>query len=176
MQPWTRPFTRSQRKTLHCHPPHGRNAPNRRLPQAQHQAPRRPRSGAGGRQLALSPATAGCFESSWWGPRCAAARITREFAMPTKPPPAPMAWRNIEIDQLISRQSLVHTEFARALPDDHARGLGERVRADHTTDTPIADGVRSSSDAGQDPLRTAAVRLGYRLVRRLTTGSWGSKS
>jgi hypothetical protein len=73
-----------------------------------------------------------------------------------------MAWRDIEIDLLISMQSLIHTEFARALVDDQARGLGERVRADHPMDTPIAE---------QAPLWAAAVRWAYRVVRRLRTGS-----
>jgi hypothetical protein len=82
-----------------------------------------------------------------------------------------MAWRNIEIDQLISMQSLIHTESARAVADDQARRLGARDRADHPMDAPIANGASSSVDARQDPLRAAGVRLRARLVRKLMPGS-----
>lgn len=80
-----------------------------------------------------------------------------------------MAWRNIEIDQLISTPSLIHTEFARALVDDQATSLEARVSVDQPMDAPIADGAASSVDARQD-LRAAGVRLGYRLVRKLMPG------
>jgi hypothetical protein len=82
-----------------------------------------------------------------------------------------MAWRNIEIDQLISMQPLIHIESARALDNDPTKSVDARVSADHSMDAPIADGAASSGDVRQDPVRKASVSLGKRLVQKLMPGS-----
>lgn len=82
-----------------------------------------------------------------------------------------MAWRNIEIDQLISMQPPIHIESARALDDDRTASVDARVSADHSMDAPIADGAASSVDVRQDPVRRAGMRLSKRLVRKLMPGS-----
>jgi len=82
-----------------------------------------------------------------------------------------MAWRNIEIDQLISMQPPIHIESGRALDDDRAASVDARFSADHSMDAPIADRAASSVDVRQDPVRRAGMRLSKRLVRKLMPGS-----
>jgi hypothetical protein len=87
-----------------------------------------------------------------------------------------MAWRNIEINQLISMHSLLHIESAQALDDDRTTSVDARVSADHSMDAPIADGAASSVDLRQDSVRRAGMRLSNRLVRKLMPGSWAKTS
>jgi hypothetical protein len=82
-----------------------------------------------------------------------------------------MAWRNTEIDQLISMQPPIHIESAQALDDDRATSVDARVSADHSMDTPIAHGAASSVDLRQDSVRRPGMRLSKRLVRNLMPGS-----
>jgi hypothetical protein len=88
-----------------------------------------------------------------------------------------MAWRNIEFDQLISMQSLIHIDSARAFDDDRTTSADARVSADHSMDarrSPMEQPHPSTSR--QDPVRTAGMRLSKRLVRKLMPGSYSRAS
>jgi hypothetical protein len=81
-----------------------------------------------------------------------------------------MAWRNIEIDQLIGMQTPIHIESARAPDDDRTTGVDARVSTNHSMDAPIADGAAPSFDPRQDPVRRTGMGLSKRLVRKLMPG------